>query len=89
MLVMLSNKHTKNSWLLCHPSNHVARGVPVKEALMRTPSSSTMIKEFPSSNGQCDPKKEDRNTFTQLVQCPQVLICPPPPRPPSNGHFTP
>ncbi|MBW0483333.1 hypothetical protein O181_023048 [Austropuccinia psidii MF-1] len=78
MLVMLSNKHTRNSCLLSDPSEHAARGVPDQDTLGKTPLWSVMMKEFPSRNGRQDPKVEDRNDSGKLVQSPQVLICPPP-----------
>ncbi|MBW0493801.1 hypothetical protein O181_033516 [Austropuccinia psidii MF-1] len=85
---MLANKHTINACLLSNPSNHVARGVPDQDTLMRTPLWSMIMKAFPTKNGLWDPKQEDRNNFRQLALSPQVSICPPPPRPPSDGHFT-
>ncbi|MBW0483972.1 hypothetical protein O181_023687 [Austropuccinia psidii MF-1] len=89
MLVMLTNKHTRNACLLSHPSNHVDRGVPDQDALVRTPLWSMMMKEFLSGNGCQDPKQEYRNDSRQLALSPEVLIGPPPPRPPSNDNFMP
>ncbi|MBW0468122.1 hypothetical protein O181_007837 [Austropuccinia psidii MF-1] len=90
MLVMLANKNIKNACLLFNPSDHATRGVPMQDALMMTPSWSTMMKAFQRGTGHQSPKQEDRNISRQLAWCPQVSICPPPPpRPPSNGHFTP
>ncbi|MBW0540648.1 hypothetical protein O181_080363 [Austropuccinia psidii MF-1] len=87
---MLAKKHTRNACLSCDPSDHMARGVPSKDALARTPLWSTMMKAFPRGNGRQNPKQEDRNHSGQLALAPQVLIFPPPPpRPPSNCHFTP
>ncbi|MBW0475076.1 hypothetical protein O181_014791 [Austropuccinia psidii MF-1] len=83
MLVMLADKHTRNAHLLSDPSDHVARGVPDQDALMRTSLWSTMMKSFPRWNGCQDPKKEDSNNSGQLAQSPQVLICPPP----LLGHY--
>ncbi|MBW0559546.1 hypothetical protein O181_099261 [Austropuccinia psidii MF-1] len=51
MLVMLSNKHTRNAPFLSNPSNHASRGVPDQHAIVRTPFWSTMMKAFPSGNG--------------------------------------
>ncbi|MBW0462884.1 hypothetical protein O181_002599 [Austropuccinia psidii MF-1] len=56
MLVILPDKHTRNACLLSDPSNHISRGVPDQEALVRTPLWSTMMKAFPSGNGRRDPK---------------------------------
>ncbi|MBW0492972.1 hypothetical protein O181_032687 [Austropuccinia psidii MF-1] len=84
MLVMLSEKNTRNACLFCDPSNHTARGVPAQDALVRTPLWLTMMKAFPSGNGHRDPKQADGNDSGQLVPCPQVSICPP-----SDGHSTP
>ncbi|MBW0503476.1 hypothetical protein O181_043191 [Austropuccinia psidii MF-1] len=81
MLVMLARKHTRNSCLLCNPSAHRARRVPAQDGLVR-------MKEFPSRNGHQDPKKEDRNDSRKLSWFNVVSICPPPPRPPSDGHST-
>ncbi|MBW0463318.1 hypothetical protein O181_003033 [Austropuccinia psidii MF-1] len=78
MAMMLSNKQTRNAHSLCNPSNHVARGVPGQDALMRTPLWLIMIKAFLSRNGFQDPKQEDKSVSGPLGQCPQVLICPPP-----------
>ncbi|MBW0529013.1 hypothetical protein O181_068728 [Austropuccinia psidii MF-1] len=89
MLVMLADKHTRNTRSLSNPSNHAARGVPDQDALARTPLWLMIMKAFLSRNGCQDPKQADRNNSRQLAKFPQVLICPPPPRPPSNGHFTP
>ncbi|MBW0500683.1 hypothetical protein O181_040398 [Austropuccinia psidii MF-1] len=85
MLVMLSNKHTKNACLLCDYFNHLASRDSAQDTLVRTPLLSTIMKAFPSGNGLCDPKLEDGNAFRQLAPCLQGLICPPT----SNGHFTP
>ncbi|MBW0474167.1 hypothetical protein O181_013882 [Austropuccinia psidii MF-1] len=46
--------------------------------LVRTPLWSTMMKEFPSGNGQWDPKQADGNNSRQLAPCPQVSVCPTP-----------
>ncbi|MBW0555519.1 hypothetical protein O181_095234 [Austropuccinia psidii MF-1] len=78
MLVMLADKHTRNSHSLSNPSNHAARGVPGQDALARTPLWLTMMKAFPSWNGRRNPKQADRNDSRRLSQSPQVLICPPP-----------
>ncbi|MBW0485053.1 hypothetical protein O181_024768 [Austropuccinia psidii MF-1] len=85
MLVMLANKHTRNSCSLSDPSDHAASGVPNQDALARTPLWSAIMKAFPSGNGHQDPKQEDGNDSRQLAQSSQVLICPPPPRLPLNG----
>ncbi|MBW0483684.1 hypothetical protein O181_023399 [Austropuccinia psidii MF-1] len=89
MLFMLANKHTRNAHSLSDPSNHTARGVLSQDALVRTPLWSTMMKEFLSGNGLWDPKQAEGNNSQQLDPYPQVSIGPPPPRPPSNCHFTP
>ncbi|MBW0492310.1 hypothetical protein O181_032025 [Austropuccinia psidii MF-1] len=78
MLVMLANKHTKNSCFLSHPSDHASRGVPAQDALPRTALWPTMMKPFPSRNGCPDPKQANGNDSGQLALSPQVLICPPP-----------
>ncbi|MBW0565666.1 hypothetical protein O181_105381 [Austropuccinia psidii MF-1] len=78
MLVMLANKPTKNYHLLYNPSEHMARGVPAQDALVRTPLWSTMMKAFLSGNGLRDPKPEESNTARQSALSPQVLIFPPP-----------
>ncbi|MBW0471763.1 hypothetical protein O181_011478 [Austropuccinia psidii MF-1] len=59
MLVMLTNKHTKNACLLCNTFNHAARGVPAQEALVRNLPLSTMMKAFPSRNGCRNTKQAD------------------------------
>ncbi|MBW0533951.1 hypothetical protein O181_073666 [Austropuccinia psidii MF-1] len=89
MLVMLPKKHRQNACLLSGPSDHVGRGVPTQDALARTPLWSTMMKVFLSVNGHRDPQQADGNNSGKLALSPQALICPPPPKPPSNGHFTP
>ncbi|MBW0520473.1 hypothetical protein O181_060188 [Austropuccinia psidii MF-1] len=86
-LVMLADKHKRNACLLSNTSDHAARGVPGQDALARTPLWSTMMKVFPSLNGNQDPKQAYGNDLGQLALSPPVSICPP--RPPSNGHFTP
>ncbi|MBW0534380.1 hypothetical protein O181_074095 [Austropuccinia psidii MF-1] len=78
MLVMLSNKHTRNACLLCNPCGHVARGVPAQDSLPRTPLWSMMMKVFPSGNGPQDPKQANGNDSGQLSLSPQALLCPPP-----------
>ncbi|MBW0484409.1 hypothetical protein O181_024124 [Austropuccinia psidii MF-1] len=75
---MLANKNTGNAHLLFDPSNHVARGVPAQDALVRTPLGLKMMKEFLSGNGLHEPKLEDRSVGRQLSLFPQVLIFPPP-----------
>ncbi|MBW0484412.1 hypothetical protein O181_024127 [Austropuccinia psidii MF-1] len=79
----------KNAHLLCDPSDHAVRGVPAQDALVRTPFLSMIMKAFPRGNGLCGPKLADGNTSGQLARFHLVSIFPPPPRPPSNGHFTP
>ncbi|MBW0461631.1 hypothetical protein O181_001346 [Austropuccinia psidii MF-1] len=70
---MLSNKHTKNSaCLLCNTSGHGARGVPAQDSGVRTPLFSLIMKAFPSTNGCCDPKQEDRN-FWMISQVPSSI----------------
>ncbi|MBW0490148.1 hypothetical protein O181_029863 [Austropuccinia psidii MF-1] len=86
---MLANKHTRNAHSLSHPSDHVARGVPAQDTLARTPLWSMMMKVFLSRNEHQDPKQANGNDSRQLALSLPVLICPPPPRPPSDGHFTP
>ncbi|MBW0552367.1 hypothetical protein O181_092082 [Austropuccinia psidii MF-1] len=86
---MLADKHTRNVHLLSAPSDHEARGVLAQDTLARTPLWLTMMKQYPSANGHQDLKKADGNVSGQLALLPQASICPPPPRPPSNGHFTP
>ncbi|MBW0576675.1 hypothetical protein O181_116390, partial [Austropuccinia psidii MF-1] len=89
-LVMLADKHTRNVHSLSAPSDHTARGVLSQDALARTPLWLAMMKPYPSANGHWDPKPADGNDSGQLALSPQVSICPPPPpRPLSNGHFTP
>ncbi|MBW0523845.1 hypothetical protein O181_063560 [Austropuccinia psidii MF-1] len=83
MLLMLADKHTRNAFSFSDPSNHVARGVPKQDTLMKTPLWSTMMKAFSSRNGCRDPKQADRNDSGQLPQSPQVSICPPP----LLGHY--
>ncbi|MBW0502100.1 hypothetical protein O181_041815 [Austropuccinia psidii MF-1] len=78
MLLMLSNKHTRNAHLLSNPSDHASRGVPAPDALARTPLWSTMMKVFLSANGHRDPKQADGNDSGRLGLSPQVSICPPP-----------
>ncbi|MBW0509906.1 hypothetical protein O181_049621 [Austropuccinia psidii MF-1] len=75
---MLSNKHTRNASLLCDPSDHLDRGLPAQDAVVKTPLWSTMMKAFSSRNGRKDPKKAYRNHSGQLSLSPQVLIFPPP-----------
>ncbi|MBW0483071.1 hypothetical protein O181_022786 [Austropuccinia psidii MF-1] len=75
---MLADKHTRNACLLSDPSDHVARGAPDKDSLMRTPLWSAMMKAFPGRNGFRDPTQADGNNSGQLAQSPQGLICPPP-----------
>ncbi|MBW0478981.1 hypothetical protein O181_018696 [Austropuccinia psidii MF-1] len=77
MLVMLSDKQTRNAHLWCNPSTHVAREVRAQDALVRTPLWSTM-KAFLGRNGLHNPKLAERNSAGQFALCPQVLICPPP-----------
>ncbi|MBW0506915.1 hypothetical protein O181_046630 [Austropuccinia psidii MF-1] len=89
MLVMLVEKHTRNACSLCDPSNHADRGVPAQDAIVRTSLCLMMMKAFPRRNGCGDPKQADGNYSGQVGLSPQVSICPPLPRPPSNGHFTP
>ncbi|MBW0584402.1 hypothetical protein O181_124117 [Austropuccinia psidii MF-1] len=86
---MLSDKHTRNARSLSEPYNHAARGVPAQDALAGTPFWLKMMKVFPSANGPRDPKHANRNNSGQLALSLQALIFPPPPRPPSDGHFTP
>ncbi|MBW0486557.1 hypothetical protein O181_026272 [Austropuccinia psidii MF-1] len=62
----------------------MARGVPLHDAVMRTPLCLTIMKAFLRENGCLDPKQADRNVSRQLAWFPQVKICPP-----SDGHFTP
>ncbi|MBW0487745.1 hypothetical protein O181_027460 [Austropuccinia psidii MF-1] len=82
-LVMLANKHTRNACLLSDPSDHMARGVPNQDALVRTPLWSMMMKAFPSGN-------ELWERFWMISPVPSSIhLFTPPPRPPSNGHFTP
>ncbi|MBW0583282.1 hypothetical protein O181_122997, partial [Austropuccinia psidii MF-1] len=82
-LVMLANKHTRNVRSLSAPSNHEARGVLSQDALARTPLWSTMMKQYPSPNG-------DRERFRTISPVPSSIdLSTPPPRPPSDGHFTP
>ncbi|MBW0500368.1 hypothetical protein O181_040083 [Austropuccinia psidii MF-1] len=78
MLMMLADKHTRNFFLLSNPSDHADRGVPAQDALARTPLWLTMMKVFPSGDGQWDPKQANGNDSRQLTLSPQVLICPPP-----------
>ncbi|MBW0581173.1 hypothetical protein O181_120888 [Austropuccinia psidii MF-1] len=68
---------------LSTPSDHTARGVLAQDALARTPLWSTMMKPYPSANGNRDPKQANGNNSGQLA------LSTPPPRPPSDGHFTP
>ncbi|MBW0533719.1 hypothetical protein O181_073434, partial [Austropuccinia psidii MF-1] len=46
MLVMLSDKHTRNIHSLSAPSDHTARGVPTQDALARTP-----LCDYPANEG--------------------------------------
>ncbi|MBW0491401.1 hypothetical protein O181_031116 [Austropuccinia psidii MF-1] len=78
MVVMIADKHTRNSCLLSDPSTHVARGVPAQDALVRTPLGLAMMKAFLSRNGLQDPKQEDGNHSGRVALSPQVLIFPPP-----------
>ncbi|MBW0588034.1 hypothetical protein O181_127749 [Austropuccinia psidii MF-1] len=80
---MLADKHTRNVCLLSAPSDHTARGVSAQDALVRTPLWLTMTKPYPSMDGHRDPKQADGNDSRQLD------LSTPPPRPPSNSHFTP
>ncbi|MBW0593901.1 hypothetical protein O181_133616 [Austropuccinia psidii MF-1] len=82
-LVMLADKHTRNVRSLSAPSYHEARGVPAEDALARTPLWSTMMKPFPSVNGRRAPKQANGNDSGRSA------LSTPPPRPPSDGHFTP
>ncbi|MBW0558216.1 hypothetical protein O181_097931 [Austropuccinia psidii MF-1] len=77
MLVMLSDKHTRNVFLLLAPSDHAAKGVLAQAALARTPLWLTMMKPYLSTNGHQDPKQANGNDSGQLALSPQVLICPP------------
>ncbi|MBW0530335.1 hypothetical protein O181_070050 [Austropuccinia psidii MF-1] len=81
---MLADKHTRNAFLLCNPSNHSARAFPSQYALVRTPLWSAMMKEFPSGNGHQDPKQADRSNSRELAWFHLVSICPPP----LLGHHT-
>ncbi|MBW0571383.1 hypothetical protein O181_111098, partial [Austropuccinia psidii MF-1] len=83
MLVMLANKHTGNVRLLTAPSDNEARGVLAQDALTRTPLWSTMMKQYPSVNGHRNLKQADGNDSGRLA------LSTPPPRPPSDGQFTP
>ncbi|MBW0543675.1 hypothetical protein O181_083390 [Austropuccinia psidii MF-1] len=78
MLVILSNKHTRNAFLLSNPSGHAARGVPAQDTLASTPLCSTMMKAFPSGKGGQDLKQAGSNASTSLSLTPQVLIFPTP-----------
>ncbi|MBW0480424.1 hypothetical protein O181_020139 [Austropuccinia psidii MF-1] len=89
MLVLLSDKHTRNACLLSNPSDHAAREVPGQDTLARTPLWSTIIKAFPRGNVRWDNKQADGNACGKFTLSLQVSICPPPPRPPSDGPFTP
>ncbi|MBW0571672.1 hypothetical protein O181_111387 [Austropuccinia psidii MF-1] len=57
MLVMLSDKHTRNACLLSDPSDHMARGVPDQEAVVITP--------LPTSDGHFTPKLEQSDYPTK------------------------
>ncbi|MBW0489262.1 hypothetical protein O181_028977 [Austropuccinia psidii MF-1] len=81
-LVMLSDEHTRNACSLSNPSDHAARGVPSQDALARTPLWSAMVKVFPSRNGH-------QKQFWMISPVPSSIdLSTPPPRPPSDGHFT-
>ncbi|MBW0549314.1 hypothetical protein O181_089029 [Austropuccinia psidii MF-1] len=67
MLVMLANKHTRNSCSFSAPSNHAATGVPAQDALARTPLWSTMMEPYLSANGHQDPKLADGNNSRRLA----------------------
>ncbi|MBW0485093.1 hypothetical protein O181_024808 [Austropuccinia psidii MF-1] len=89
MLVMLSKNYTRNALLMSNPSDHAARGVPAKDALMRTPLWSMMLKVFPSGNRHWDPKQAYGNHSGPLALSLPVSFVHPPHRQQSNGHFTP
>ncbi|MBW0486212.1 hypothetical protein O181_025927 [Austropuccinia psidii MF-1] len=78
MLLLLTDKHTRNACLLSNLSDHAARGVPAQDAVARTPLWSTMMKVFPSGNGYRDPKQAEGNNSRQLALSLPVSICPPP-----------
>ncbi|MBW0591186.1 hypothetical protein O181_130901, partial [Austropuccinia psidii MF-1] len=71
MLVMLADKHTRNVCLFSAPSHHKARGVLAQDALARTTLWSTMMKPYPSANGNRDPKQANRNDSGRLALSPQ------------------
>ncbi|MBW0497045.1 hypothetical protein O181_036760 [Austropuccinia psidii MF-1] len=75
---MLADKHTRNVHSLSAPSNHAATGVLTQDALARTPLWSTMMKPYPSADGNRDPKQAKGNYSRLLALSPQVSICPPP-----------
>ncbi|MBW0541418.1 hypothetical protein O181_081133 [Austropuccinia psidii MF-1] len=76
MLVMLSDKHTRNARLLSNPSENTVRGAPTQDTLARTPLWLTMMKVFPSRNGHQDPKQANGNNSGSLALSLPVLICP-------------
>ncbi|MBW0522371.1 hypothetical protein O181_062086 [Austropuccinia psidii MF-1] len=80
---MLAHKHTINVCSLSAPSNQEARGVLAQDTFARTPLWSMMMKPYPSANGH-------RERFRTISPVPSSInLSTPPPRPPSNGHFTP
>ncbi|MBW0588924.1 hypothetical protein O181_128639 [Austropuccinia psidii MF-1] len=67
----------------------LARGVLAQDALARTPLWSTMMKQYPSANRHRYLKLR-REQFRTISPVPSSIdLSTPPPRPPSDGHFTP
>ncbi|MBW0505416.1 hypothetical protein O181_045131 [Austropuccinia psidii MF-1] len=71
MLVMLSDKHTRNACLFSNPSDHMAKGVPSQNTLTRTPLWLTMMKVFPRGNA---PRTPNRPAGTILDNYPCLLL---------------
>ncbi|MBW0558299.1 hypothetical protein O181_098014 [Austropuccinia psidii MF-1] len=85
MLVMLANKHTRNAHLLSDPSNHDARGVPNKDSFVVYNDES-----IPKCELTPGPQTGRQAQFWTISPVPSSIdFSTPPPRPPSNGHFTP
>ncbi|MBW0574909.1 hypothetical protein O181_114624 [Austropuccinia psidii MF-1] len=85
MLVMLANNHIKDAFLLCNPSDHVARGVPAQDTLVVDNDES-----IPKQEWMPQTQTGRGEFFCMISPVPSNIdLSTPPPRPPSNGHLTP
>ncbi|MBW0508229.1 hypothetical protein O181_047944 [Austropuccinia psidii MF-1] len=85
VLVMLANKHTRNSHFLSNPSDHKARGVPDQDSFVVNDDES-----IPKCELMPGPQTGRWEQFWTISPVPSSInFSTPPPRPPSNGHFTP